>query len=207
MNENTAKVLVKVRLFLWLIVGVTIIAVSIMMWTQRQAIMDAGFGGPFELQSSLGGDFTRDDLVGTPSIILFGFTSCPDVCPTTLTQMVQWREELNLQTGELNIIFVSIDPDRDDNQKMVEYLANYPSKIIGLTGSVEQVEAAKLSFGIFAEKLFDPSASEEEQANYDMDHTASIMMYDREGQFQGTINFEDEFPDFLNKINNLTRNM
>ena len=206
MNKTTADALVKLRMVLWGLVGVAVIGAGILFWNQSQSKPEAGFGGPFELQSTLGGSFTRDDLAEIPSLILFGFTSCPDVCPTTLTQMINWRNELNVDENTLRIIFVSIDPERDNNEIMQEYLSRFSSPIIGLTGSIEQVEIAKQSFGVFAEKIIDTNASAEEQANYDMDHTASVLMFDRDGRFAGTINFEDSLADILNKANSLIRN-
>ncbi len=205
MGESNLGWLVRIRMVLWLTVGLAIIGAALLFWNQGQSEV-SGFGGPFEMQSTSGGTFSRDDLAGTPSIILFGFTSCPDVCPTTLTQMTRWREEVKLDENQLRIIFVSIDPDRDTNEKMQEYLARFSSPIIGLTGTRKQVDEAKISFGVFAEKIIDPNASEEEQANYDMDHTASVLMFGRDGEFKGTINFDDRLADILVKISELAGN-
>jgi len=206
MNENTTNTMKKLRVILWMVVVVAIIGVGALFWNQSQSKPSAGFDGPFELQSSLGGSFSRDDLADIPSLVLFGFTSCPDVCPATLAQMITWRDELDVDQNTLRLIFVSIDPDRDNREIMQEYLARFSTPIIGLTGSVDQVETAKLSFGVFAEKIIDPDASEEEQANYDMDHTASVLMFDRKGNFVRTLNFDDDMASIMNKINALISN-
>ncbi|MCF6325770.1 MAG: SCO family protein [Devosiaceae bacterium] len=206
MNNNATKSLMKIRMILWIIVSVAIIGAGALFWYQSQSKPGAGFDGPFELQSTLGGNFNRDDLTNIPSLVLFGFTSCPDVCPATLAQMITWRDELDVDENTLRLIFVSIDPDRDNREIMQEYLARFSTPVIGLTGTVEQVETAKLSFGVFGEKVINPDASEEEKANYDMDHTASVLMFGRDGFFAGTINFEDDLANIMNKINRLISN-
>jgi len=206
MNKNATNKLVKIRMILWMVVGVAMIGAGALFWNQNQNKSSAGFGGPFELQSTLGDSFSRDDMVGIPSIVLAGFTFCPDVCPATLAQMTLWRQELDLDENNLRIIFVSVDPDRDTNEIMSKYVGRFSSPIIGLTGTVEQVEAAKLSFGIFAEKVLDSNVNAEENANYDMDHTASVLMFDRAGEFAGTLKLEDDLADIMNKLNRLAGN-
>ncbi len=206
MSKKSVGGLVKIRLALWALVGLALAGSGYLFWSQNQAAYMPGFEGPFEMQSTLGGEFTRQDLTEIPSLVLFGFTNCPDVCPTTLTQMILWRSELNLSENELRLIFVSVDPDRDTNEIMQKYLATFSSPVIGLTGTIDQTETAKLSFGVFAQKLIGTDATEEEKANYDMDHTASVLMYNSDGKFAGTINFEDNFADIMNKIVRLLGN-
>ncbi len=206
MNTSTANGLVKLRLILWLIVGVAVVAGGLIFWNQQRSVPVINFGAPFKMQSTLGGDFSREDLAGVPSIVLAGFTFCPDVCPATLAQMTLWRDELGLDENDLRIIFISVDPDRDTNEIMSEYLARFSSPIIGLTGSVEQVETAKLSFGIFAEKIIEADASPQEQANYDIDHTASVLMFDGQGEFAGALRMQDDLADIMNKLIRLVGN-
>ncbi|HHS82582.1 MAG TPA: SCO family protein, partial [Devosia sp.] len=100
-----------------------------------------GIGGPFTMQATTGKTFTEKDLVGRPSLLFFGYTFCPDVCPTTLADTTSWRAALGLGADDLNIIFVSVDPERDDMDSLKEYVGAFGSSIIGLRGTKAQTDA------------------------------------------------------------------
>ncbi len=188
----------RLRLILWALVLVTGATATIFYLTgqPRQAV--TSFGGEFTLQSTAGGSFSDRDLAGTPSLVFFGYTFCPDVCPTTLAETTGWRAELGLDETDLRIIFVSVDPERDTLEVMKEYVAFFGGPVIGLTGTPEQVETAKSVFGVFSKKVEDPGV-----ADYLVDHTASVLMIDRDGNFLGTIVYEENRETALAKIRRL----
>jgi protein SCO1/2 len=138
-------------------------------------------GAPFTLQSTAGGSFTEADLRGTPSLVFFGYTSCPDVCPTTLADQAVWRQDLGLGDKDLRTIFVTVDPERDTAPMLADYLSNFPGTF-GLVGTPQQTEAAKASFGVFSEKQKPDSSG-----FYLVNHTANVFLIDKDGQFEGTI--------------------
>ncbi|HHG90731.1 MAG TPA: SCO family protein [Devosia sp.] len=188
----------RLRLILWAMVLVTGAAATIFYLIGLTQQTATGFGGEFTLQSTAGGSFTERDLAGVPSLVFFGYTFCPDVCPTTLAETTGWRAELGLDESDLRIIFVSVDPERDTLENMKEYVSIFGSPVIGLTGTLEQVEAAKAAFGVFSEKVEDPGV-----ADYLVNHTASVLMIDGDGNFLGTIVYEENRETALAKIRRL----
>ncbi len=197
MNEKTGTGLSRLRLILWgmiLLIG----AVTTVLYLISPPKTQVGFGSPFTLQSTTGGTFTQDNLKGIPSLVFFGYTFCPDVCPTTLAETTSWRATLGLDENDLRIVFVSVDPERDSIESIREYLSAFSSPVIGLTGTPEQIEVAKKVFGVFSEKVIDPGASE-----YLVNHTASVFMIDEEGGFVGTIAYGADTDVALEKVRGL----
>lgn len=217
--QQTANVsLKKIRLALWVLVVATVGAILLFV-LRTPAPSAVAFGGPFELQSTRGGTFSNHDLEGTPSLVLFGFTFCPDVCPMTLVNAASWRQSLELNESDVRIIFASVDPRRDTLEVMEEYVSAFGTPIIGLTGTLDQVEKAKLAFGVFSQEVSQNEnisnssqagshagnhAADAEQLGYDVDHTASVLMFDRAGEFMGTIALGENRDTALAKIQRLT---
>lgn len=156
------------------------------------------FGGTFSLASTNGETFTEQNLVGTPSLVFFGYTFCPDVCPTTLYEATGWRQQLGLSADELRIIFVSVDPERDTIDQLKTYLSSYAPDIIGLSGTDAETEAAKKAFGVYSKKQEDASSTD-----YLVDHTASVFLIDRNGHFQGTVSYGEAADTAKAKISRL----
>jgi len=185
------------RTVLWVLVGVIAVgATALFLFAPPQ--QPAGVTGtPFSLQSTQGGVFTQASLAqGTPSLVFFGYTFCPDVCPVTLAESVAWRDALNLEPDELNIVFASVDPERDTLEELDSYLSGFQSPIIGLTGTPAEVEAAKRSFGVFSQK----NGSGDD---YLVDHTASVFMIDGTGAYKGTIGYGEAMGVALDKVRSL----
>jgi protein SCO1/2 len=156
-------------------------------------------GQEFALNSTKGGAFTQEDLRGTPSLVFFGFTYCPDVCPTTLAETTAWRSELGLTADDLRIIFVSVDPERDTVEMVKNYVEGFDPTIIGLVGSsLEQTENAKKAFGVFSEKVGEPG-----DPNYLVNHTALTFLIDEDGSFQSTVSYEEEHDTAMAKVKRL----
>ena len=198
MSANAPSGLSRLRLILWGMVLITGVAATLFYLIFPPKPVAVGFGSPFSLASTTGEVFTQDDLKGTPSLMFFGYTFCPDVCPTTLAESTSWRSALNLTEENLRIIFVSVDPERDSLENLAEYLTAFGSPVVGLTGSQEQIDNAKRVFSVFSEKVDDPGASE-----YLINHTASVFMIDAEGGFIGTISFGEATNTALEKVRRL----
>jgi protein SCO1/2 len=172
------------RLVLWLAVAAALIAFAAIYWLQRpqpqSSPTQVSFGGPFTLVDSKGRPFNSSKLAGRPYAIFFGFTQCPDVCPTTLARLVKLRRALGAGDDALQIVFVSVDPERDGPAEVGRYADLFGASVIGLTGSQAQIAQVKKAYGIFSEKVGTGET-------YTVDHTASVLLFDRKGQFQSTI--------------------
>jgi protein SCO1 len=134
-------------------------------------------GGPFTLVDQNGRTVTERDFAGTPHLVFFGFTHCPDVCPTTLFQI----SEILGQTGErgrpLRALFVTVDPERDTPAVLKSYLASFDERIVGLTGAPESVQAVEKAYKAYARKV--PL----KEGDYTMEHTAVVYLMDARGRF------------------------
>lgn len=196
----TSKSLRNFRIVLWALVAVVAIGATALVIFRPPARPLGITGQEFALNSSRGGAFTQDDLRGVPSLIFFGFTFCPDVCPTTLAETTAIRAELGLTPDQLRIIFVSVDPERDTLEMVKSYVEGFDPSIIGLVGSsFEQTENAKKAFGVFSEKV----ESEPGDPYYTVNHTALTFLVDAEGSFDGTIAYEEDHAAALAKVKRL----
>lgn len=142
------------------------------------------FGGPFTLVGADGKQFSSNALAGKPYVIYFGFTRCGDVCPTTLQRLVRLRRAAGGDDA-LNIVFITIDPLHDGPREVGQYAELFGAPIIGLTGSPAQIGVAKKKYGIFAQP------SEHAMPGKEMEHTAVVQLFDRKGEFAGTISAGD----------------
>lgn len=191
--------LAKVRIALWGLVALAAISATVIYFTRPISPSGAMFGGPFEMTATTGGTYTQDNLKGTPSLMFFGYTYCPDVCPTTLAEATGWKQALGLGADDLNIIFVSVDPERDTVEHVATYLSNFGSDVIGLVGTEAQTDQIKRSYGVFSEKT-DAEGSTE----YLVNHTASVFLIDAGGNFFGTIAWGENAQTAMDKIRRLT---
>jgi protein SCO1/2 len=141
-------------------------------------------GGAFTLTGADGKPFSSGVLAGKPYAIYFGFTRCGDVCPTTLQRLVKLRRKA-ASDDALNIVFVTIDPKNDGPKEVGQYAQLFGAPIIGLTGSTTDVDQVKKQFGIYAEPV--PHAAMGES----IAHTATVLLFDREGKFMGTISKDE----------------
>jgi protein SCO1/2 len=175
------------RLIIWALCAVVLVAIGVFWVTlpkqQHQPtrmVTSTSFGGPFTLVGSDGHPFGTDQLKGKPYVLFFGFTHCPDTCPTTLARLVRLRRDAG-GDGAFNIVFVTVDPERDGPKEMGTYSKAFGAPIIGLTGSPAQIDQVKKEFGIFSQKV--PTGD----GDYTVDHTATILLFDRDGKFVATI--------------------
>lgn len=181
------------RLSLWLVVALALAglgALSVGWLAPRQpgpVQADGGLspgaplGGAFSLVNDKGEPVTEAVLRGKPSAVFFGYTHCPDVCPTTLMEMADWAKALGPQADRMRFVFVTVDPERDTPDVLNEYVTAFSDKILGITGEPERLRAMLRDYKIPFSKVAGADA------NYAMDHLASVVLLDRQGSFLGTI--------------------
>ena len=146
----------------------------------------AGMGGPFSLVDQHGAPFTEKSLEGKPTLLFFGYTFCPDVCPTTLLEVGLWMQQLGVDADQLRVVFITVDPERDTPEKLSAYLASFDPRFVGLSGPRAEIDKAIKAWRVYARKV------EGKGGDYTMDHTAAVYMLDRQGRFVGLIKFQEE---------------
>lgn len=142
-------------------------------------------GGPIHLTSQSGDAFDSAMLDGKPYAVFFGFTHCPEVCPTTLYELSTDLKRLGPQATDFRVLFITVDPERDTPAFLKDYLANFDPRIVGLTGTPEEIAAVAKSFRIYYEKV--PTSD----GDYTMNHTAIVFLMDRKGQLFGTLGYDE----------------
>ena len=145
----------------------------------RDAKVDIGV--PFVLASSKGGVVDSQTLVGKPYALFFGFTHCPEVCPTTLYEMSSSLERLGKQADGFKVFFVTVDPERDTVADLRDYLSNFDSRMEGLVPTVEQLPALASAYRIYYAKI--PTSD----GSYTMDHSALVYLFDKDGHYADMI--------------------
>jgi protein SCO1 len=190
------------QLALWSLVALAIGFGGYLMLEHRRASGVAqsyasAIGGPFTLTDPAGKTITNETLRGKPFAIFFGFTRCPDVCPTTLSRMATLRKGLGADGDKINIVFVSVDPARDKPADIGQYLTLFGTPIIGLTGTDAQIAQAVKAYHVFYEKVPQPGG------DYTIDHTATVFLMSRDGQFVSTIDHQEGQAPALAKLKRL----
>jgi protein SCO1/2 len=184
-----------------ILIGIVVVMAAVFgYWTfdwYRSMYSGEAFGAPFELTDQTGQPITQAAFRGHPTLVFFGFTHCPEVCPTTLFEMNAWLEKLGDEGKDIKAYFVSIDPERDTPDVMNAYVSNVSSRIVGITGSPDKVAAMAKSFGIYSRKV------EQADGGYTMDHTASVLMLDPKGGFAGTIAYGEDADTAIAKLKRL----
>jgi protein SCO1/2 len=169
---------------------------------QPQSQQSAGkvpIGGPFRLTNQDGKPFTDENLKGKPFVVFFGFTHCPEVCPTTLYDLTQDFEALGKDADKLQAVFITVDPARDTPDLMKTYLSSFDPRIVGLTGTEEEIAAAARAYKVYYRKV--PTDSD-----YTMDHSAALFLMDGKGEFYATSNFQEPEDTRRAKLRQLVKN-
>ena len=181
----------RLRIVLWAMVGLVAAGLIVLLWQQSSPSPEVRstaigtIGGPFTLTGADGRPFASSRLHGKPAAIFFGFTHCPDVCPTTLARLVKLRRQLGKGDDALSIVFITVDPERDGPKEVGSYAGLFETPVTGLTGSAADIERVKKQFGAFSAKVSQPGGG------YSVDHTASVFLMDENGQFVATLSPEE----------------
>lgn len=165
-----------------------------------QHIKDIKINSEFVLLDKNSNKVTKADLLDSPTVLFFGFTYCPDVCPTTLQSLSVLIDKLGKDKNKIKFYFVSIDPERDTPAILKDYLSSFNPKINALTGKQKDLDVLIKSFSIYAKKV--PL----DNNNYTMDHTASLILIDKNTSFVGTITYEEKNKVALEKLQKLIKN-
>jgi protein SCO1 len=161
---------------------------------------DSAFGGGnYTLETGAGKPFTQASLAGAPTMLFFGYTHCPDVCPTTMADMALWFHELGPDGKALRAFFVSVDPTRDTPAVIHDYVQAVSDRITGVTGTQDQIDKIEKAWRVFARKVPAPDGS----GDYTMDHTASVYLLNSKGEFEDIIAYEEDEATALKKLKTL----
>lgn len=162
-----------------------LLGLLIMLWALggvRGVTQPAAIGGPFQLTDQGGATVTEKSLQGRPTLIFFGFTHCPDVCPTALFEISELLRAMGTDADRVNAYFVSVDPERDNQAAMKDYLSSFDPHLKGLTGDPETIAKVLSAYRVYARKV--PL----KDGDYTMDHTALTYLMDRDGRFVAPFN-------------------
>jgi protein SCO1/2 len=142
----------------------------------------ASVGGPFHLEDQNGNAVSDADMKGKPFLVFFGFTHCPDICPTTLFDISQVMKALGPDADRTAALFITVDPERDSPKVLKDYLSNFDPHLRGLTGDRADLNAAIKEYRVYAKKI--PL----DNGDYTMDHTALVYLMDKDGRFVAPFN-------------------
>jgi protein SCO1/2 len=176
MMDRTTRPLVVIGAF----AGSLVVGLVLMLWVMgglRHVTAPAAIGGPFQLTDQAGQTVTEKSMQGHPSLVFFGFTHCPDVCPTTLFEMSEVLKAMGKDADRVSAYYISVDPERDTQAAMKEYLSSFDPRLKGLTGSPAEIAKVLSEYRVYAKKV--PL----KDGDYTMDHTALIYLMDRDGKF------------------------
>ncbi|RWM11711.1 MAG: SCO family protein [Mesorhizobium sp.] len=179
-----------------LVLMVTITGVMTFQW-YKKLYSGEPFGAAFALTDQKGAPITEAAFRGHPSVVFFGFTHCPEVCPTTLFELAGWLKTMGDSGKNLNAYFVTVDPERDTPEIINSYVSNFSDRITGITGDPDKVHAMAKSFGIYWKKV------DTGDGDYTMDHTASVLLLNAKGEFAGTIAYGENADTAIAKLKRL----
>jgi protein SCO1/2 len=154
-------------------------------------------GGPFTLVDDTGSTVTEKTLAGKPYTMYFGYTFCPDVCPTTLLDLSRWIKKLGPDADRLNYVFVTVDPERDTVQSLHTYLSSFDKRIRGYTGTPAEIAQIAREYRVYYKKV--PTAD----GGYTMDHSAIIYLMNADGKFVTVIPYQEDDASATAKLKNL----
>ncbi len=185
MNARSGRVVVIAAAFLAGLVlcfGVILIVTGRVSAPVAQQV--AAIGGPFKLIDQNGQAVTDQDLKGRPFLVFFGFTRCPDICPTTLFEVSEIMRALGPDADRVRALFITVDPERDTPAALKDYLSSFDPHLSGLTGEADAVAAVAKAYRVYFKKV--PL----DQGGYTMDHTAIVYLMDKEGRFVSPFNLK-----------------
>lgn len=193
---GTPRALRTFRLILWTLVAVAAIGATAL-FLMRPGLVNGPGGGQFALVDQHGDAVDRSIFEGHPSLLFFGYTHCPDVCPTTMGEMQGWFAALGDEAKSLRGIFVTVDPARDTPEILDGYVSWVSDRIVALTGPQAEIDKVVKDWNVTAQKVEGTGGS------YLMNHTASVFLVNSRGEFAGTIAYGENTGTALEKIRRL----
>ncbi|MDJ1159826.1 SCO family protein [Chelatococcus sp. SYSU_G07232] len=197
----------KLRIALWGLLAAAAVAAAGLAWQASRGAPNApvrtagagiaAVGGPFRLTTHEGKTLSSADLAGRPFAVFFGFTHCPDVCPTTLFELSEHLKALGPRGDDLRVLFITVDPERDTRELLATYLSSFDPRIIGLTGTREEIDAVTVAYKATYMKVRTSGD------DYTMNHTASVYLMDARGRFVGVLDYQEPRETQLQKLRRL----
>lgn len=195
-----------VRIVLWAAVVIMAGALGWLTFAVTQSgdkIAEAPFGVPFQLVDQKGQPISEQAFRGKPTALFFGFTHCPEVCPTTLFELDGWLKKVDPDAKGLQAYFVTVDPERDTPEILGQYISNVTDRVTGIAGDPAKIAEVIKGFRVYAKKV--PLDESRPDGDYTMDHTASVFLLDAEGRFKGTIAYGENPDTAVKKLENLMK--
>jgi protein SCO1 len=184
-----------------MVAAIAVSAGAAAMWTRltlrAQVQSTTKIGGPFTLVDETGAQVTEAALKGRPTVMYFGYTFCPEVCPTTLTELAQWIRMLGPDADKLNYVFVTVDPERDTPKVMHDYVSAFDPRIRGFTGTPDQVAKVAREYRVYYKRI--PTSD----GGYAIDHTAGLYLMDSKVRFLGLIPYQEKTDTAVAKLRKL----
>ena len=169
----------------------------------KETLAEGPFGVPFQLVAQDGNPITEKAFQEKPTALFFGFTHCPEVCPTTLFELNGWLEKVDPDGTRLQAYMVTVDPERDTPEILDQYVSNVSKRIVGISGAPDKVAEMIKGFRVYAKKV--PVDEGQPDGDYTMDHTASVFLLDAGGRFSGTIAYGENPDTAVKKLENLIK--
>ena len=150
----------------------------------------------FSLTTPSGTPFSGEELKGRPFLVFFGFTNCPEICPTTLYELSMRLKEMGPDANVITPLFISVDPERDTGKVLERYMASFDPRIVALRGTAEEIDKAVASFGAYFKKF-------RIDDDYTVDHTAVVLLYDERARLRGTLDTHETAESQRQKLDRL----
>lgn len=193
----------KIRFALWAVVGMAVVVGGLLAWWetadaghQAEAGRSMTDGAGWRLLDEGGRLFLPAELRGRPTVLVFGFTRCPDVCPTALSYLASVLQSLGRQGDAIQPLFLTVDPERDTAAVVAEYTDLFDPRIRGVTGAPDQMAAALKGFGVYFRKV-------PQEGGYSMDHSATILLLDSQARLRSTLDVHEEAAVAAQKVGRL----
>jgi len=193
-----------VGLMVFLLIGV--VAAGVFFFSQPASFRGTAYGEPYpvapeiELTRANGANFRLSEARGEVVALFFGYTSCPDICPTTMAELNQALQKLGDKAGQVQVLFVTVDPERDTPQRVQEYVNHFNTDFIGLSGSEAELANVWNQYGVFREIVDGTSA-----AGYLVNHTARVTLIDQQGNLRVSFGFDTPVEDVVHDLDLLLR--
>jgi len=187
----------KLALYLWAATAIAVAAFAGVVYFTSGGPPQPAIGGPFKLKSQTGETVDSAVLKGKPYALFFGFTHCPEVCPTTMVDMAALLAKLGPEAKGFKVYFVSVDPERDTPAVLRDYLASFEPHVVGLTGTPDEIAAVAKAFRAYYRK------TPLEGGDYTMDHSAFVYLMGKDGGFRNVIGYQEKPDRALEKLKTL----